>query len=386
MIYDFDTPVNRRNTDSVKWAVKENELPMWIADMDFEVIPQITEAIKKRADEAVYGYPVLPEEWYNAYISWWKRRHNFTIEKDWLIFSTSVVAIVSSAVRKLTTPAENVLLQTPVYNIFFNSIVNNGRNVLESPLRYENNIYSIDFERLEKDLSNPQTSMMILCNPQNPTGNIWSKEELQKIGELCKKYGVTVISDEIHCDLTCPEKLYIPFASVSDTCRDISVNCVAPTKAFNIAGIMTAATFIPNPVLRHKVWRALNTDEVAEPNIFATISAIEAFNNGDEWLDQLRKYVCENKKYVCDRIAKEIPHIKAHQSEATYLLWIDCSALKGDKKDLSDRIREKTGLFVSAGHIYGEMGRDFLRMNLATSRKHVEDGVNRLIEAIKAME
>ena len=213
---------------------------------------------------SVFGYSIIPSEWADSYVSWWKKRHNFTIDRDSLIFCTGVVPAISSLVRKLTTPAEKVLIQTPCYNIFFNSIINNGRFVLESPLDFDGENYKINFDRLEKDLSDPQVSLMILCNPQNPTGNIWKKEELARIGDLCKKYGVSVISDEIHCDITEPGFNYTPFASVSETCAQISVSCIAPTKCFNIAGINSAAVVVPNPYLRHKVWRALNTDEIAE--------------------------------------------------------------------------------------------------------------------------
>ena len=233
--YDFDTPIDRTNTQSLKWDVAENELPMWVADMDFKTAPEIIEAVNKRAAHGVFGYSIIPESWNEAVAGWWSRRHNWDIDKDWLVFCTGVIPSVSSIVRKLTTPNENVVIQTPVYNIFFNSIINNGRRVLENPLRYENGEYSIDWEDLKNKLANPQTSLMILCNPQNPSGKIWSKEDLSRIGELCARYYVTVVSDEIHCDLTDPGKEYIPFASVSDVCRDISITCVAPTKTFNLS-------------------------------------------------------------------------------------------------------------------------------------------------------
>lgn len=214
MKYDFDQVVDRRNTNSYKWNVKENELPMWVADMDFPAAPEIRKALQERLDHGVFGYADLPEEWYDAYINWWGRRHGFTIEKDWLLFSTGVLPSLSSIVRKLTTPAENVLVMTPVYNHFFSSILNNGRNALESLLVYEDGAYHIDFADLEAKLADPQTSMMILCNPQNPAGIIWDRATLARIGELCTKHGVLVVSDEIHCDLTDPGKEYIPFASV----------------------------------------------------------------------------------------------------------------------------------------------------------------------------
>ena len=244
MPYNFDEPVNRRNTHSLKWDVKEQELPMWVADMDFQTAPDIQEAIRERAAHGVFGYSIVPEEWYQAYMGWWERRHHFSMEKEWLVFCTGVVPAISSMVRKLTTAGENVLVQTPVYNIFFNSIVNSGRNIAENPLRYDGNTYQMDFEDLERKLSDPQTTLMILCNPHNPVGRIWSREELEQVGKLCRKYHVTVISDEIHGDLTSPGQEYIPFASVSENCKNTSITCMAPTKAFNLAGLQTAVPHI----------------------------------------------------------------------------------------------------------------------------------------------
>lgn len=385
-MYDFDKEVNRRNTGSLKWDVKENELPMWVADMDFETAPEIKQALVERAQYGVFGYNIVPDEWYQSYIGWWKKQHHFLIEKEWMIFATGIVPILSSVVRKLTTSGENVLIQAPVYNIFFNSIFNNGRNVLESPLLYKNGIYSIDFTDLEKKLSNPQTTLMILCNPHNPIGKIWDKTTLKQIGELCAKHHVIVISDEIHCDLTAPDKEYVPFASVSDTCRDNCVMCAAPTKTFNLAGIQTAAAIIPNPVLRHKVWRALNTDEIAEPNSFAITATVAAFGKGGAWLAELKKYLQENKQYVVDYLEKEIPHLRVVSLEATYLLWIDCSRVSGFSALLAEYICGKTGLYLSPGKEYGESGNSFLRLNIACTRKNLTDGLDRLKAGIESFE
>ena len=386
MPYDFDKPVNRRDTHSMKWDVKEHELPMWVADMDFQTAPEIQAAIQERAAHGVFGYSVVPEEWYQAYMGWWERRHGFSMEKEWLVFCTGVVPAISSMVRKLTTPGENVLVQTPVYNIFFNSIVNNGRNIMESPLRYDENAYQMDFEDLERKLSNPQTTLMILCNSHNPVGKIWSREELGQVGELCRKYHVTVISDEIHCDLTSPGKEYIPFASVSENCRNHSITCIAPTKAFNLAGLQTAAVAVPNPNLRHKVWRGLNTDEVAEPNSFAVEAAVAAFTKGEAWLDALRVYIQENKNYVENFLKKEVPQIRMVPSQATYLLWLDCQEMQGCTTEFTQYLREYTGLYLSEGQQYGESGSPFIRMNIACPRSRVEDGMKRLSEGARGYE
>ncbi len=377
-MYDFDTPVSRWSTNSYKWNIKEGELPMWVADMDFKTSPAIISAIEKRVENGIYGYNTIPDEWSRAYVNWWDRRHHFKMEKDWLIFCTGVVPAISSCVRKLTDTAENVLILTPVYNIFFNCIYNNGRNILESRLRYENERYDIDWKDFEEKLSNPQTSLLIFCNPHNPVGKIWDKETLARIGELCKTYHVTVISDEIHCDLTVPGCEYVPFASASEICSDISVTCIAPTKCFNIAGLQTAAVSVPNPLLRHKVWRALNTDEVAEPNTFAVQAAVAAFEEGEPWLDELNAYTAANRSYVEGFVRDEIPELSVVSGSATYLLWIDVSRITEDSKAFSKFLREKTGLFVSEGKEYGGDGKKFIRLNVACPRCYVEDAVKRL--------
>ena len=377
-MYQFDKMTNRRGTGSLKWDVPERELPMWVADMDFETAPAITEELIRRAEHGIFGYSVVTEDWYAAYQNWWKRRHHLEIEKDWLIFCTGVVPAISSIVRKLTTPAENVLVQTPVYNIFFNSIYNNGRNILESSLCYDGEKYEIDFADLEEKLANPQTTMMILCNPHNPVGKIWDRETLKQIGDLCAKHHVIVVSDEIHCDLTDPGFEYVPFASVSENCREISVTCMAPTKTFSIPGIQTAAVMVPNPVLRHKVNRGLNTDEVAEPNVFAIGAAVAAFDKGEDWLEELRVYLRDNKQLVRDFIREKIPQIKVVPSQATYLLWLDCSKIAADSQEFADYLREETGLFVSHGVQYRGDGRSFLRLNIACPKATLLDGLARL--------
>lgn len=391
MKYNFDKMTNRRGIASLKWDVAENELPMWVADMDFETAPEIIEAMRARLDNGTFGYSIIPQEWYEAYQGWWERRHNFRMEQDWLIFATGVVPAISSIIRKLTTPNENVLIQTPVYNIFFNSIINNGCRVLESPLIYSDRGYSIDFSDLEEKLSNPQTTLMILCNPHNPIGRIWDRETLAHIGQLCAKHHVTVISDEIHCDLTEPGKSYVPFASVSDICRDISITCIAPTKTFSIPGLQTAAVSVPNPVLRHKVWRGLNTDEVAEPNAFAMAATIAAFNEGEEWLKQACEYIWENRRSVTEYFEQKLPMIKVVPGDATYLLWLDCAGIldsdRGfhgitDSVKLAEYIRKTSGLFLCDGMEYGEAGRYFLRMNIACPRERVLDGLARMKKSL----
>ena len=379
MTYDFDTAPDRRGTDAVKWMVGENELPMWIADMDFDAAPEIKAALQRRLDRGAFGYGDVTDDWYDAYIGWWKTRHGFEMKKEGLVFCTGVVPAISSAVRKLTTPAEKAVILTPVYNIFYNSVLNNGRVTLPCPLQNDGGVYSIDFGRLEAAFADPQTSLLIFCNPHNPVGKIWERETLAQVGTLAKRYGVTVLSDEIHCDLTAPGRGYVPFAAAGDDCREVSVTCIAPTKAFNLAGIQTAAVYAENPFLRHKIWRALNTDEVAEPNAFAVPAAVAAFTEGGPWLDALRAYLWENRRLAERFLADHLPELTVTKGEATYLLWLDGTAC--GIPDLAEYIRKRSGLLLSGGAQYGATDA-FLRMNLATSRALVRDGLERLQRAI----
>ena len=384
IMYNFDKLTDRRGVGSLKWDVLESELPMWVADMDFETAPEITEAIKERAAHAIFGYSIVTDDWYEAYKGWWEQRHALTMEKEWLIFCTGVVPAISSTVRKLTTVGENVLVQTPVYNIFFNSIRNNGRNILESPLVYDGERYTIDFADLEEKLSNPQTTLMLLCNPHNPVGKIWDRDTLSRIGELCAKHHVLVLSDEIHCDLTDPGHSYVPFASASEMCRDNSITCIAPTKAFNLAGLQTAAVMVPNPVIRYRLNRGLNTDEVAEPNVFAVGAAVAAFEKGESWLEELRRYLYDNKQLVREYVKENLPMIKVVPSDATYLLWLDCSEITEDAEKLCSFIRQNSGLYLTEGEEYGSCGKQFIRMNTACPRERLKDGLDRLKKSVRA--
>ena len=383
--YNFDEEIDRSGTGSLKWDVAEGELPMWVADMDFYTAPCVRKAIEKRAAHGIFGYSIIPEEWSKSYQDWWLKHHDLVIDKNWLIFTTGVIPAISTAVRKFTTPAERIVIQTPVYNIFYNCIINNGRRVLENPLVSHDGVYEMDFEDLERKLSDPQTTMMILCNPQNPVGKIWDADTLARVGELAAKHHVLVFSDEIHCDLTSPGHSYVPYASVSETCRMNSITAVAPTKCFGMPGVSSAAVIVPEEGIRQRMDRALNTDEVAEPNAFAVDATIAAFSDeGWEWLSQLREYIEDNKSYVYDFLKKELPEVKAVRQDATYLMWLDVSHYTDESTKLQKFIREKTGLFVSTGEIYGGEGNRFLRLNVACPRSLVEDGLNRLKQGLNA--
>ncbi|MBQ4486181.1 MAG: PatB family C-S lyase [Oscillospiraceae bacterium] len=383
-MYGFDKITDRRKTGSLKWDVGENELPLWVADMDFETAPEITEAIIKRAEHGIFGYSIITPEWYDAYIQHWKKHHDFEFTKRDMVFATGVVPILSSAVRKFTTPAEKVVIFTPVYNIFFNSIINNGRQVLECPLSYdrEKHSYSIDFDMLEKAFSDPQTSLFLLSNPNNPAGIIWSREELERIGQLAEKYSVTVVSDEIHCDLCDPGYSYTPFASVNELNAKISITAISPTKAFNIAGLQTSAVVAKEPVLRHRIRRQLNTDECGEPNVFAIPAAVAAFTKGEKWLEEACAYIADNRSFTEQYLEKNILQIIPVPSHATYLMWVDISQTGMRSDRFAEELRSETGLFVSDGVQYGN-GDDHIRINLATQRERLTDGLSRLESYVK---
>lgn len=384
-MYDFDKPTNRRGTDSLKWDVLESELPMWVADMDFETAPAVKEAILRVAERGIYGYATVPREYFESISDFWYKRYGYRYSPEDMVYVNGVVAGVSSMVRKLTTPAENVLIQAPVYNIFYNSILNNGRNVLSSDLIYEDGEYRIDFSDLENKLKNPQTSLMILCNPHNPVGKIWDRETLARIGELCHKYGVAVISDEIHSPLTVPYKKYLPFAAASELCAEISVTLLSASKAFNLAGLQSAVAIAKNPLLRHKVYRGVNTDEVGEPNVFAMRANIAAYRYGEEWLDELNEYIYENRKTATDIIDGAGLGLRVVFSEATYLLWVDVSAYTENSEQFAKDLRAKTGLYVCDGVEYGRGGEGFIRINLATQRKNIIDGMERLTRYVESL-
>ena len=383
MKYNFDELIDRRNTNSLKWNIGEGKIAMWVADMDFKTAPCVQEAIQSKAEFGVFGYSDIPDEYYECYQNWWRKRHDFQMEKEWMIFSSGVIPAISSIVRKLTTPGEKILIQSPVYNIFYNSILNNGREVISSDLVYTEGHYSIDFDDLEDKLKDAQTSMMILCNPHNPIGKVWSKEEISKIGDLCFKHHVVVVSDEIHCDLTEPNIQYTPFASVNKICLNNSITCLSASKAFNLAGMHAACVVVSNEYLRHKVYRGLNTDEVAEPNAFACDATIAAFNHGEDWLDELREYISENKKIAANFIAKNLPKLKVVDSRATYLVWIDCKKLTPHVNEFCKYLDDEIGLVISSGSSYGKNGTDFIRVNIACPKERLIDGLNKLAQGVK---
>jgi len=380
--YDFETTIDRRKTDSVKWDVADNELPMWVADMDFKTAPEIITAIEKKAQDGIFGYEEPHSDYFNAVADWYESEHGTRPKTDWMMFVTGVVPAISSAVRRVTSVGDNVLVQAPVYNIFYNSIVNNGRHVLSNDLVYNNYDYEIDFDDLESKLAEPLTTMMILCNPHNPVGKIWSRDNLERIAQLCNQYHVTLLSDEIHGDLIFGAQ-YTPMFSLDESLIQNLIVCVSPSKTFNVAAMHAATIIVPNEDLRSKVSRGINTDELAEPNSFAIPVTIAAYEHGHEWLAELKQKLEDNHRLVSEFLSAELPEVKLVPSQATYLLWIDTSKVSDDSQELAGFIRKETGLYLSAGNVYGGNGDDFLRLNIACPTETVRDGLNRLKMGIK---
>ena len=379
--YDFESVIDRNGTNSLKWDLFDDEVPMWVADMDFKVAPAIEKAIQKRASHPVYGYTIVLDELFEAYISWWDRRYDFRMSKEDMLYSTGVMPSISSMIRCLTDAGDNIVIQSPVYHVFFYVIEDNSRNVLENQLTYENGVYNIDFEDLDEKLA--QSKLMILCNPQNPVGKIWSKEDLAKIGELCRKHDVILISDEIHCDLTDPNRRYNPFERSSD--YDKVITCLSPSKSFNIAGFQSSVVHTKNNELRDQIKIQMHIDNSDSCNVFAASAVTSAYNESEDWLEELKEVLYENKQIVKDYLETELPIIKLIDCDATYLLWLDCSALKVPSKVLSGFLRTNQGLFLSAGSDFGQCGDDFLRMNIACPQELLREGLGRLKAGVTAL-
>lgn len=380
MKYNFDEIVQRRGSNSYKWdsAADDDVLPMWVADMDFRTAPAVIDALAQRVRHGVFGYTKVPQAYYDAAISWFRRRHNFTIEKDWILFTSGVVPALSAVIKALTEPGDKVLVQTPVYNCFFSSIRNDECERIENELVYRNGVYSIDFDDLERKAADPKVKLMLLCNPHNPVGRVWTKEELTRIGEICLRNNVIVISDEIHCDLVHPGYKHIPFASISNEFLQNSVTCIAPSKTFNLAGIQVANIVAADEKIKKKIDKALNVNEVCEINAFAVEALIAAYNEGEDWVDELKKYLLANYTYLKEFFAKHLPHLSVLPLEATYLVWIDCSALKLTSKEIIDELLEKEKLWLNEGTMYGEAGEGFIRINIATQRERLIEGLEKI--------
>lgn len=381
--FNFDTIPNRYHTDCYKWDA-EGVLPLWVADMDFEVAPCIVDALRKRVEHKVYGYNIVPESWREAYQGFYRRNYNWEISKEALLFVTGVVPALSSSVRALTEVGDDVVIFPPVYNCFYSSIKNAKRTVKEVPLLYDGKTYQMDFPSIEKAFASPKAKLCILCNPGNPTSRIWTKEELIRIAELAKKHHVIILSDEIHGPISRPGTAYQPFLTSCDLAKEVGYVALSVTKAFSLAGIQTAAMIIENPSIRALVDRQINTDEVAEPNNFATVAAIAALNEGEPWLKEMNEYVFANRDFSKAYIEAQLEKAKVLDGEATYLQWVDLSAYISDSEDFVEYLKKEQGLLLNSGAHYGQAGEGFVRINLATSRAILEEALERLVKGVQA--
>ena len=379
MKYDFDEIIDRCGTNCVKWDGAENPdvLPMWVADMDFRTAPAIIEALSRRVDHGVFGYTRVPQSYYESITGWFARRHGWNIDNDWIIYTSGVVPALSAIIKALTVPGDKVLIQTPVYNCFFSSIRNNGCEIVESPLVYADNTYSIDFENLERKVSDPKVKAMILCNPHNPAGRVWSRDELIRIGEICIRHDVVVIADEIHCELVMPGYEYTPFASISEEFSRHSVSCVSPSKAFNIAGLQIANIVCADAGRRAKIDRAININEVCDVNPFGVIALQAAYNEGAEWLDQLLEYIHGNYEYMRRFCEEHLPDFPITKLEGTYLVWMDCRKFGMTSAELEKALIQDAKLWLNAGMMYGKDGEGFMRWNIACPRARMIEGLKR---------
>ena len=379
MKYDFDEIIDRRGTSCIKWdgAANPDVLPMWVADMDFRTAPAIIEALRRRVDHGIFGYTRVPQSYYDAVTGWFSRRHGWNIDKDWIIYTSGVVPALSAIIKALTVSGDKVLIQTPVYNCFFSSIRNNGCEIVESPLVYAYNTYSIDFEDLERKASDPKVKAMILCNPHNPAGRVWSRDELIRIGEICIRHDVVVIADEIHCELVMPGYEYTPFASISEEFSRHSVSCVSPSKAFNIAGLQIANIVCVDAGRRAGIDRAININEVCDVNPFGVIALQTAYNEGAEWLDQLLEYIHGNYEYMRSFCEEHLPDFPITKLEGTYLVWMGCRKFGMTSAELEKVLIQDAKLWLNAGTMYGKDGEGFMRWNIACPRARMIEGLKR---------
>lgn len=385
MKYDFDKTIDRRATNSYKWdSAPEGVLPMWVADMDFRTSPAIIDALQKRVAHGIFGYTRVPDAYYDAVTSWFSRRHGWDIDREWIIYTSGVVPAVSAVIKALTVPGDKVIVQTPVYNCFFSSIRNNGCEIVSNPLRRTADTYEMDFDALERCAADPRAKVMLLCNPHNPAGRVWTPDELTRLGNICLRNGVTVVADEIHCELVYQGFKYTPFASLSDAFLHRSVTCVSPSKAFNIAGLQIANIVAFDNDLRSRIDKAININEVCDVNPFGVAATIAAYNEGEEWLNQLVDYLHGNYEAMAEFCRRELSEFPITRLEGTYLVWMDCSSLGMPSDALEHALLEDARLWLNAGTMYGAEGEGYMRWNIACPRSVMLDGLNRFLNFVRS--
>ncbi|MCA1291979.1 pyridoxal phosphate-dependent aminotransferase [Paenibacillus sp. alder61] len=388
MSHDFNERTLRRGTLSYKWDQGENlfgdpeVLPLWVADMDFKCAPAIVRAVNERAAQAIYGYTIRTEEYVQAITGWFRRRHHWDIDAAWLTDSPGVVPSLSIAVQSLTEPGDAVILQSPVYNPFYDVILKNGRKLAESPLLLKENRYEMDYDRLE-ELMKDGAKLLLLCSPQNPGGRVWTKEELVRLGDLCVKYDVKVVADEIHCDLVLPEHRHFPFASLSEAFAERTVTCLAPSKTFNIPGLQTSFTVISNRELKRKFDRMIEALGIGSVNFFGPSATMAAYNESEDWLDALLGYVKANQEFAVRYLDEHLPELTPVPSEGTYLLWVDCRKLSLSSAELKRLMYKEAKIAFNEGSLYGRNGEGFLRINLACPQDLLKEALDRFSSAVK---
>ena len=384
MTYNFDEQIDRRGTGCVKWdeAPSADVIPLWVADMDFRAAPAIMEAVRQRMEHGVFGYTVVEDDYYEAIINWFQRRHGWTIHREEILYTTGVVPAMSVAIKALTMPGEKVLILSPDYNCFFSSIRNNGCEVLESNLVFEGGYWQVDWQDFEQKCADEKTTVFLLCSPHNPTGRVWTKEELEKMNDICLKYSVKVVSDEIHCELTMPGQRFLPFAAVSEQCRQNSVTLNSPTKAFNIAGLQIANIICAQPEWRRRIDRAINLNEVCDVNPFGPVALKAAYNESEDWLDALNQYLWDNYQTLCQFAETRLPQWKVCPLEGTYLPWVDVTATGLTSQEYADQLMEKTRVWVNPGTMYGpQSGEGYIRLNIACPRSRLMEALERIANA-----
>lgn len=372
MGFDFDTPVERRGTSCIKYdfAVERgypaDVLPLWVADMDFPVPECVTKALTDRVQHGIFGYSDTKDGYFEAVQSWFARRHGLTVEKEWLIKTPGVVFALAQAVRALTEPGDGVVIQTPVYAPFHMVVRNNGRKLLENPLIYRDGRYTVDFENLEAQLKSAR--LLILCSPHNPVCRVWTKDELRQVGLLCRKYDVTVVSDEIHCDFAFPEHPHTPFLSACPEMAERTVMCTAPSKTFNLAGLQVSNLFVPGQAIREKLKAELERIGYSQLNCLGTVACQAAYEGGEAWLDACKAYMRENLDFVRQYLAENLPQVKLVEPEGTYFAWLDCTGLGLTEEELNRAIVQRGKLWLDAGGIFGQEAALFQRVVLACPR------------------
>jgi len=389
-MWNFDLPVNREGTDCIKYDLRQetfgvnNVIPMWVADMDFNTPDFIVESLQKRLSHQIYGYTFRPPEYFQSIIDWTKCRHGWTIEKEWILFSPGIVPALNFCTLAFTQPGDNIIVQPPVYFPFFSAAESHGRNLIYNRLVEKDGGYSMDFDSLIAGI-NDRTKMIIISNPHNPVGRVWSPLELGSLAEICLKNNILIISDEIHCDLVLPGYTHTPLASLSEKIAENTITLIAPSKTFNLAGLSTSSVIISNPVHRKALSKVIDNLHIGGGNIFGTTASISAYTNGHRWLDALLDYIDHNADFVMDYCREMIPEIIPVQPEATYMIWLDCRKFGMTGKELQNFFVSKAGIGMNEGSSFGPGGEGFMRMNLGATHQTVMKALEQIESAVSAI-